>query len=37
MLLETAVPLWGVYVAALLVFVLALGFVLLFGSSRPHS
>lgn len=36
-LLEAGTPIWVLYVSALVVFLLALGFVLLLGSSRPHS
>lgn len=35
--LQIPAQLWAVYGVALLIFLLALAFVLLFGSSRPHS
>ncbi len=37
MLFHIPGPMWAVYGVALLIFLIALAFVLLFGSSRPHN
>ncbi len=36
-LLESGTPMWVLYVVTLVVFLIALGFVLSVGHSRPHS
>lgn len=32
-----SLPMYSIWIVAMIVFLCALGFVLLFGSSRPHS